>query len=167
MISKIFNNYMNDKKHFETVYAHCDIPCKIYDPMVAQIAVLTMIRLVDLINELEKSNTSSINDKAQFSRLISQKEDQGIIVKEEINIIWGDYFKKPQLDAFPEIHDLTHSIMIKCSQTKQKVDRACAIDLLASVNRFAEIFWATKNIKTFKANCPYPPELELIYPDLN
>ena len=141
MISKIFNNYMNDKKHFETVYAHCDIPCKIYDPMVAQIAVLTMIRLVDLINELEKSNTSSINDKAQFSRLISQKEDQGIIV--------------------------THSIMIKCSQTKQKVDRACAIDLLASVNRFAEIFWATKNIKTFKANCPYPPELELIYPDLN
>ena len=70
MISKILHNYLNDKSRFETVFAHCDIPCKIYDPIFAQISVLTMIRLVDLIDELDISNSSSINDKAQFNRLV-------------------------------------------------------------------------------------------------
>jgi len=63
-----------------------------------------MIRLVDLIDELDMSNSSSINDKAQFNRLVSQKEEHGIKVKDEISIIWGDYFKKPQFDEFPVIH---------------------------------------------------------------
>ena len=166
MISKILHNYLNDKSRFETVFAHCDIPCKIYDPIFAQISVLTMIRLVDLIDELDISNSSSINNKAQFSRLVSQKEEHGIKVKDEISIIWGDYFKKPQFDEFPEIHELTHLIMLQCSKSKQNLDRSCVIELLVSVNRFAEIFWYTKNIKTFKAKCPYPPELALIYPDL-
>ena len=166
MISKILHNYLNDKSRFETVFAHCDIPCKIYDPIFAQISVLTMIRLVDLIDELDISNSSSINDKAQFNRLVSQKEEHGIKVKDEISIIWGDYFKKPQFDEFPEIHELTHLIMLQCSKSKQNLDRSCVIELLVSVNRFAEIFWCTKNIKTFKAKCPYPPELSLVYPDL-
>lgn len=166
MISKILHNYLNDKSRFETVFAHCDIPCKIYDPIFAQISVLTMIRLVDLIDELDISNSSSINDKAQFNRLVSQKEEHGIKVKDEISIIWGDYFKKPQFDEFPEIHELTHLIMLQCSKSKQNLDRSCVIELLVSVNRFAEIFWHTKNIKTFKAKCPYPPELALVYPDL-
>tara|TARA_B100000686_G_scaffold252705_1_gene263477 strand:- start:14 stop:517 length:504 start_codon:yes stop_codon:yes gene_type:complete len=166
MISKILHNYLNDKSRFETVFAHCDIPCKIYDPIFSQISVLTMIRLVDLIDELDISNSSSINDKAQFNRLVSQKEEHGIKVKDEISIIWGDYFKKPQFDEFPEIHELTHLIMLQCSKSKQNLDRSCVIELLVSVNRFAEIFWYTKNIKTFKAKCPYPPELALVYPDL-
>ena len=166
MISKILHNYLNDKSRFETVFAHCDIPCKIYDPIFAQISVLTMIRLVDLIDELDISNSSSINDKAQFNRLVSQKEEHGIKVKDEISIIWGDYFKKPQFDEFPEIHELTHLIMLQCSKSKQNLDRSCVIELLVSVNRFAEIFWSTKNVNTFKSKCPYPPELALVYPDL-
>tara|TARA_B100000945_G_C20345596_1_gene579593 strand:- start:67 stop:180 length:114 start_codon:yes stop_codon:yes gene_type:complete len=37
MISKIINNYLNNKINIEKVFAHCDIPCKIYDPIFAQI----------------------------------------------------------------------------------------------------------------------------------
>ena len=33
--------------------AHCDIPCKIYDPMIAQVAALSVARLVDLLLEIE------------------------------------------------------------------------------------------------------------------
>ena len=32
-------------------HAHCDIPCKIYDPSTAQIAALTVIRMIDIIEE--------------------------------------------------------------------------------------------------------------------
>jgi nickel superoxide dismutase len=36
--------------------AHCDIPCKIYDPAAAQYAVLSVIRFLDLINEIDDTN---------------------------------------------------------------------------------------------------------------
>ena len=51
MISKILHNYLNDKSRFETVFAHCDIPCKIYDPSSAQIAALSVVRLIDIMEE--------------------------------------------------------------------------------------------------------------------
>ena len=96
-----------DKKHaFTTVSAHCDIPCKIYDPSAAQIAALTIIRMVDLINELKELQTAGVIDITSLSelqRLIAQKEEHGIKVKQEITTIWGDYIKTPQLEAFPEL----------------------------------------------------------------
>ena len=46
------------------VQAHCDIPCKIYDPGTAQYATLSVIRLLDLINELPDS--LSIAQQAQL-----------------------------------------------------------------------------------------------------
>ena len=33
---------------FKLPIAHCDIPCKIYDPAAAQYAVLSVIRIIDL-----------------------------------------------------------------------------------------------------------------------
>ncbi|NTS78065.1 superoxide dismutase, Ni [Catenovulum sp. SM1970] len=152
---------------FSTVKAHCDIPCKIYDPSEAQIAVLTMIRLVDLLNELSEKESLSINQKAQFTRLIMQKEEHGLKVKEAIRVIWGDYFKQPQFDQFPEIHELSHSIMLAASSAKQHVDKAACLNLLNKVNHFAEIFWATKGIETYTATCPYPPSQPVIYPKLS
>ena len=56
--------------------------------------------------------------------------------------------------------------MLLCSKSKQNVDRQACLDLLDKVNRFAEIFWLTKDIKTFREKCPYPPEMEIVYPDL-
>ena len=157
---------LNNSCKFDETKAHCDIPCKIYDPIIAQIAVLTMIRTVDLINELEEKESLTNGDKAQFSRLVSQKEEHGVKVKEEIRVIWGDYFKEPQISEFPEIHELTHKIMLAASKSKQNIDKNASLELLENVNRFTEIFWKTKNVNTFKAASPYPPSLELVYPDL-
>ncbi|HEY7294075.1 MAG TPA: superoxide dismutase [Ni], partial [Dehalococcoidia bacterium] len=33
-------------------HAHCDIPCGIYDPHMAQVAALTVVRMVQLIEAL-------------------------------------------------------------------------------------------------------------------
>ena len=164
----IFNvlNKINNILPFEKVYAHCDIPCKIYDPINAQISVLTMIRIIDLIEELESKTELNLDDRSQFTRLIAQKEEHGLKVKEEVRVIWGDYIKKDQIEQFPEIHDLTHSIMLNASKAKQQVNRKITIELLEKINRFAEIFWKCKGIETYRAVCPYPPSQEIIYPDL-
>jgi nickel superoxide dismutase len=143
---------------------HCDIPCKIYDPISAQIAALTIIRMVDLLNELKEKPSLTLDEQAEFLRLVNQKEIHGVKVKEEINVIWGDYIKAPQLGQYPELHELVHNIMLASSQAKQHISRDAAMTLLEKVNRFAEIFWATKQVTTFTATCPYPPAEQLVYP---
>jgi len=158
---------LDNKKPFEVLSAHCDIPCKIYDPITAQLAVLTMIRMVDLLNELEEKDELSLNDKAQFSRLVSEKETHGHKVKDEIRVIWGDYIKQPQLEQFPEIHELVHNIMLTASAAKQKIDKEVTLKLLTLVNRFAEIFWITKGVETYTAVSLYPPAQNVIYPKLS
>ena len=147
------------------VKAHCDIPCAVYDPGVAQYAALSVVRFLDLIGEMPE-NIDSKKDLAHLTRLVQQKEEHAIEVKDAVRTIWGDYFKEPQMEKFPEIHELSHSIMMTASKCKQDIDRQNGIDLVEKVNRFAEIFWDSKNIKTFKAVSPYPPEQELVYPDL-
>ena len=152
------------KFNISKVQAHCDIPCKIYDPSTAQYATLSVIRLLDLINELP--NNLTVAQQAQLARLVDQKETHSTEVKQLVSTIWGDYFKEPQITAFPEIHELVHNIMQQASKCKQGIDRDNGNVLLASVNRFAEIFWLSKNVKVFRQVCPYPPQQELIYPDL-
>jgi len=160
-------NRLDEKFHFSTVSAHCDIPCKIYDPISAQLAVLTMIRMVDLLSEFDKKTDFSANDHAQFSRLVAQKESHGKQVKEEITVIWGDFIKTPQLEQFPELHSLVHSIMLAASSATQHINKEATLELLSKVNRFAEIFWQCKGVETYTAVCPYPPEQTLVYPVLS
>lgn len=151
---------------FSTAMAHCDIPCKIYDPSSAQIAALTMVRMVDLLLELEQQQPLNFEQQATMVRLVSEKEAQGIKLKEEIRIIWGDYIKQPQLQQFPQIPELVHDIMLATSAAKQKIDKSLTISLLEKVNQFAEIFWQTKGVATYRAVCPYPPSQEVVYPNL-
>ncbi len=150
----------------KNVQAHCDIPCKVYDPSVIQYSTLSIVRFLDLINEEIKDSDQSVGQKAQLSRLIAVKEQHSKEVKSEVATIWGDYFKEPQITKFPEIHELVHSIMQMASKCKQELDRNNGVELLKKVNKFTEIFWATKGIETGKFYAPYPPELVIVCPIL-
>ena len=153
-------------KDFQVAEAHCDIPCKIYDPAISQVATLSVIRLIDLLHEIDESD-NSLKSIAHRSRLVIEKEAQAKIVKNEVNIIWGDYFKAPQIEAHPNIHTLVHEIMMTASKCKQDVIRGNAEELVKKVNEFATIFWSTKGIETENVVCPYPPELIVSRPKLD
>lgn len=159
--------FIDSKIGISNVSAHCDIPCKIYDPITAQLATLTVIRMIDLINELNTETNRDLKDQAQLIRLVNAKETHGIKVKEEVHIIWGDYFKPSQFDEIAAIHELVHNIMLQTSKVKQSVSRIDGLDLLTLVNNFAEVFWRSKGVKTFTATCPYPPAAGVVYPLLN
>ncbi len=147
--------------------AHCDIPCGIYDPITAQIAALTVVRMLDLMSDLEKNHPEK--DETFFNsmaRYIAVKEEHAEKVKHDIRVIWGDYMKQQQIDKYPNLADLVHNILMLGSKSKQTVDRNSALQLVDAVNQFAQIFWETKNIATKKAKAPYAPGLELVYPNL-
>lgn len=150
---------------FPRARAHCDIPCGIYDPHLAQVAALTVIRMDDLIADLAKAETA---DKVVYhnsmSRYIAVKEEHAELCKREVRVIWGDYFKQEHIDKFPELPGLTHKIMQLGSKARQTADREIAMQLLEAVNRFAEIYWETKGIATKRVQAPYKPSEEVVYP---
>lgn len=148
----------------KNAYAHCDIPCKIYDPAVSLVAALSVVRLTDILLEID--DLSSLDSQSKLARVVVQKEDEAQKVKDEVNIIWGDYFKEPQLEAFPETHEIVHGIMRLGSKCKQEVSREAAEELLRELNRFVDVFWKTKDIETKTVIAPYPPALPVVVPIL-
>jgi len=142
----------------QTAYGHCDIPCGIYDPHAAQIAALSALRIIDLLG--------SVEDGHEVARLTAVKEKHCEECKHQVRIIWGDYFKQEHVDKYPEIHDLTHQIMQLASRVRQNKKRADAKELLNAVNRFAEIFWESKGVKTKRVKAPYKIEDEIVVPEL-
>ena len=149
----------------QEVKAHCDIPCGIYDPGHALVSCLTVVRMTDFINEHREAE-HTVEWYNEVSRYIAEKERHAEIVKHEIRVIWGDFFKAPHFEKHPELHELTHNIMLLGSKAKQEVNKEAALELLENVNRFAEIFWELKSVATKRVVSPYPPALEVVYPVL-
>src|SRR5215213_6772472 len=85
-------------------YAHCDIPCGIYDPTGAKIAADTVAKMVEKIGQLPKDATD-FNTRNNFVRMIGVKEAHAEICKKELQVLWSDYFKPEHLEKFPKLHD--------------------------------------------------------------
>ncbi|MEL6521029.1 MAG: superoxide dismutase, Ni [Pseudomonadota bacterium] len=145
--------------------AHCDIPCKIYDPSSAIIAAHSVVRMMDLIHEnAEKDMSAGVMNT--IIRCVSVKEIEAAKVKDEIRIIWGDYIKAPQIEKYPNVHELTHSIMLTASKCKVELNRADGEQLVELVNQFAELFWGTKGVETERKPAPYNTNLDMVVPKL-
>lgn len=146
--------------------AHCDIPCGIYDTQPALIAALSVVRLMDIMHEGASNSSDPVGLANLLARCTLRKEEEAEKVKHEIRIIWGDYFKGPLLEKYPNIHSLAHSIMLKASACKQETHRDDAVALVELVNEFAEAFWDSKGKETTRVTAPYAPALPVVYPKL-
>lgn len=127
----------------QTVYAHCDIPCGIYDAKPAQIAAATVLKMVEKIEALPKDN-SSVDDRNNFVRMVWTKEEHAGKCKEEILILWTDFFKTEHLMMFPNLHERFWKTAKLCSENKQHVSREKAVELVAAVDEIATMFQKAK-----------------------
>lgn len=127
----------------KVAFAHCDIPCGIYDPKPAQLAAKTVLTMVQKINQLPKENPT-INDRNSFVRMVLVKEQHAESCKKEILILWTDYFKAEHLEKFPDLHNLVWKTTKLCSDNKRTVDEAKAQELVEAVDKIADIFEQTK-----------------------
>jgi nickel superoxide dismutase len=127
----------------EMIAAHCDIPCGIYDPKPAQIAAATVLKMVQLILDLPTENPS-VNDRNKFVRCVWTKEEHARKCKEELLILWTDYFKPEHLQKFPNLHDTFWKAAKLCSTNKQEVSLDHAHELVKAVDEIADIFQQTK-----------------------
>lgn len=151
----------------QTVFAHCDIPCGIYDPHQMQLAAHTIIRMVNMINDLKPSSEEPPFDErkriiSQISRLTEVKEEHAKYVEHELVTLWADYFNQEHLKDYPQLHDLIWNTIKLASTARQNVDLATAAKLLSNTQEVAEIFWKTKGLQTLRIPSGYPTQGEIV-----
>lgn len=127
----------------QTVYAHCDVPCGIYDPQGAQTAAKTVARMVELIDDIP-DGAPSTEDRAKFVRCVMTKEEHAQKCKTELLILWTDYFKPEHLEMFPDLHETFWKAAKLCSENKQHVSKESAEKLITAVDEIADMFAKTK-----------------------
>jgi len=141
------------------VWAHCDIPCGIYSTNQAGIAAETVERMVLGIMKLPrppqdvepKDWQAHHNSK---TRLIETKEKWAQICKEELWILWSDYFKEEHLKIFPNLHEKFWRATKLCSQNKREVNTEAAKQLRVAVEEISAMFAEAegKEAKTYRKN---------------
>ena len=124
-------------------YAHCDIPCGIYDPTAAKIAADTVAKMVEKINALP-AGAADTATRNSIVRMVTVKEQHAEICKKELQVLWSDYFKPEHLQKYPNLHDMFWKALKLASKNKQNVDAQAATELQSAVKEISDMFWATK-----------------------
>lgn len=148
----------------KTIYAHCDIPCGIYDPHNMQMAAHTVIRMTQMIQELEEGEDHK-KFTHQMARLVKVKEEHAELCKHELRVLWADYFKPEMIEKYPDLHNLVFETMKLASKGRQNIDIDSSEKLLENTQKIAEIFFETKGLKSKKVKAPYPTEREIVIQD--
>jgi nickel superoxide dismutase len=120
-------------------YAHCDLPCGIYDPAQARIEAES-IKAID-----EKYQQNS--DPEFRTRALIIKEQRAELVKHHLWVLWTDYFKPPHFEKYPNLHQLFNEATKLAGGgggAKASTDPAVADQLLAKIDEINKIFWETK-----------------------
>ena len=127
----------------EAVSAHCDGPCGVYDPASARIAAEAVLSMTKKL--LDMGAPTDVASANTFARFVAIKEQQAHLAKEELLVLWTDYFKPEHLAAHADLHDTFWKAAKLCSAVKVGVSLEQANELMAAIEKIHKIFWSTKN----------------------
>ena len=121
-----------------TAFAHCDLPCGVYDPAQARIEAES----VKAIQEKYQAN----EDPAFRTRAVQIKEQRSELVKHHLDVLWSDYFKAPHFEKYPQLHTLFNDAVKAAGAggTKGSNDPKTGQQLLDLLSEIDTIFWDTK-----------------------
>ncbi len=120
----------------EPVYAHCDLPCGVYDPAQARIEA-------ESVRACQEKYQASDDDVFK-QRAVQIKEERADLVKHHLWVLWTDYFKPEHLEKFPELHDMFWKATKLAGDAKKSTDPAQGQELLDAIAEIDRVFWETK-----------------------
>lgn len=127
------------------VSAHCDGPCGVYDPASARVAAEAVLSMTKKLVDLEKPLADDEDGAANtYARYVAIKEEQAQLVKDELGILWSDYFKPEHLESHPDLHTTFWNAIKSASDCKQSVNVDTANSLLDQIEAIHHVFWSTK-----------------------
>ena len=127
--------------------AHCDGPCGVYDPASARIAGEAVQSMTNKMLALEENHSSDSNSAAYIntmSRYAAIKEEEAQKCKDELLVLWTDFFKPQHLEGNPDLHDTFWQAAKLCSACKVEVSAVHAQELMDAIEGIHNMFWAAK-----------------------
>jgi nickel superoxide dismutase len=126
-------NFLN--KYIKPVYAHCDLPCGVYDPIQALVEAKSILEIM--------KKYPSLHDEDKI-RAVIIKEERAELVKKHLWILWTDYFKEEHLVKFPDLHTIFWNATKQAGKTKKTFDIPEGQKLIDMIENISTIFWETK-----------------------
>jgi nickel superoxide dismutase len=120
----------------ETIHAHCDLPCGVYDPAQARIEAEAIKGCMERFHQSD--------DNVFKTRAVIIKEQRAELLKHHLWVLWTDYFTPSHLERYPQLHQLFWNATKTAGEAKKTTDVALAENLLAQVAEIGKIFWETK-----------------------
>lgn len=154
-----FASFLNSLS-IKTAYAHCDIPCGIYDPHSAQMAAHTIIRMTQFLDEVKRDDETKAEH--DIARVTHVKEEHSNLLEDELFTLRHDYFKEEHLKEYPSLTDLFQKALNLNSKSRQNIDMASAKELLEIVLQISEVFFKTKGVTPIRVKSVYPTGGEIV-----
>lgn len=132
-------------------YAHCNVPCGIYDPAFAQNAAETVVKMVEQLEALEvPAADAPVSEVLAFQqavgRRVTNKEEHAKKCKYElVDVLWTQYFKPEHVERWPDLHEKFFNAGHLCTQNMQEISMEKAQALWAATKEIAEIFAESKS----------------------
>ncbi len=127
--------------------AHCDGPCGVYDPASARVAaeaVQSMTKKMLTLAANHSADSGSATYINTMSRYAAIKEEEAHKCKEELLVLWTDFFKPQHLEANPDLHNVFWQAAKLCSACKVEVSSEHAQELMDAVEAIHNMFWQVK-----------------------
>ena len=100
------------------------------------------------MNALEANHGGSGGSSAAYintmSRYAAIKEEEAQKCKDELLVLWTDFFKPQHLESNPDLHDTFWQAAKLCSACKVEVSEQHAQELMDAVEAIHNMFWAAK-----------------------
>ena len=127
--------------------AHCDGPCGVYDPASARVAAEAVQSMTKKMIALEENHSTDSGSAAYIntmSRYAAIKEEEAHKCKEELLVLWTDFFKPQHLESNPNLHNIFWQAAKLCSACKVEVSEVHAQELMDAVEEIHHLFWKAK-----------------------
>ena len=148
---KLLLSKIQNKIAAPTVSAHCDGPCGVYDPSSARIAAEAVRSMTKKIIALTPPDPKDAAAMAKYNntltRYVQIKEEEAHVAKEQLLVLWTDFFKPQHLDTFPKLHETFWKAAKLCSACKVEVSAQHADELMDAIKEIHEMFWSAKGRK--------------------
>ncbi len=129
------------------VNAHCDGPCGVYDPASARVAAEAVQSMTNKMLNLAENHSSDCGSATYIntmSRYAAIKEEEAQKCKDELLVLWTDFFKPQHLEANPNLHETFWQAAKLCSACKVEVSKQHAQELMDAVESIHNMFWNVK-----------------------
>lgn len=117
------------------VYAHCDLPCGVYDPAQAMIEAKSVYAIQTKMKDMKGDDRT---------RALFIKEQRAELVKHHLWVLWTDYFKPEHLEKYPDLHDKFWKATKQAGECKHHSEPEEGEKLMNMINEIDQIFKETK-----------------------